>query len=233
MFKTIAAIILALLILVGGVFVYQQVRGLRSSMDSLRETDAIAQATIQRLTVHVDQLQEENKVLEARDAASEVEKAELRKDRDKAQAKADQAIAELQTAPPERLLTVTRSYLNTSEVYLRLNAAQQTEGVFSLDAFRLNAQALEKFHYYEFSLIPSLQTEILEQTGQLQTVRTEVSNLKKIVVDKDGIIGGKDGQITERDKALQSLRKSKLVSNLKSAGIGAAIGAALVVIFGK
>lgn len=233
MFKTIGVIALVLLFLIGGALVYQQIRGINASLKDLKETDAAAQATIDRLTGHVDALQAENKALEARDAAGEEAKAKLREERDEAQAKLAAALQELQSATPERLLAVTRSYLNTTDVWLRVNAAGQTEGVFSLDAFRLDAQDLERLHHLEFSLVPSLQAEISTQAGQLQDVRSEVSNLKQVVIDKDGIIGTKDGQLTARDVIIESLKKSRLISNLKSAGYGAAIATALILIFGK
>ncbi len=228
--KLLWAIAVLLVVVLAAVGLFQALRGVKAE---IRAVDAQARQAIAVKDAEVKALLAENRDLRARDAAGEIEKDELRKERDRAQAKLAQALEDLKTAPPETLLEKTQRLLDTREIWLRANAASQVEAVFSLSAFRKDAEALTEWHDLKFSLVPSLQQEIKVQAGQLEVVRHERDNLVTVVADKDAVIVEQNGRIDVRDDAIASLKKANLWKELRDFGLGFIFKTVLDLIIGK
>ena len=221
----IVAIILAIcLALYGFNKLFDRLSGLSAALDKLKETDAQAQATIAKKDEENKALAAEVAKLQARDAALEVEKAQIRTERDKALAENSKLRDELKTAPPETVLAKTQQWLGTQEIWLRANAANQVEAVFSLVAFRVNADALAEWQGFKFTLIPSLQAEIKTQAEQIKIVRQEVAT-KDVMLANLGIqLWAKDTQIAGRDDVIRLIKKNNLKRDIIIFFIGIAGG---------
>jgi hypothetical protein len=173
----------------------------------------------------------------AQDAAEkaklQTENAEILADRETWRKKAEAAEAQLKTAPPEELLARTKELLNMTDIWLRSNAANQVEAVFSLTAFRANTIALEHGHYIEFTLVPSIQLELENTKAQLRTTEDQSARKDIQLAAKDTIISQKDDQIKGRDDLNAALKKANLWKELRDVGLGVLIDRILSIIFHK
>ena len=230
MAKWILAILLVLALAAGGFAIYKAITKLEAKV---AEVDARADKTIAEKEAANEILLAENVILREKDAAGEIEKAGIRRERDEARRERDKAINELKTAPPETVLAKTQGWLDTREIWLRSNAASQVEAVFSLAAFRTNAQALEDHAYLKFTLIPKMERENQVQAGQLVAVRTERDNLVVAVGNKDIELAAKEDKITVRDDAITILKKANLWREFRDFGFGYLVATILNLIFGK
>jgi hypothetical protein len=212
----------------GGYSIYRAMTQLEAKV---AEVDARAAKTIAEKDALIAAKNAENVVLRERDAAGEVEKATIRKERDEARRARDKAIDELKTAPPETVLAKTQGWLDTREIWLRSNAASQVEAVFSLAAFRTNAQALEDRAYLKFTLVPNMERDYAVQAGQLADVRTGRNNLIVIVAAKDDVITEKTGQIAVRDDAIKYMKKARLWRDVRNVGYGVLLDRVLSLVF--
>jgi len=228
--KTALAVLLILALVAGGFAIYKAITRLEARVE---EVDAQADKTIAEKEAANALLLAENVTLREKDAAGEIEKGILKQERDKARLERDKAINELKTAPPETVLVKTQGWLDTREIWLRSNAATQVEAVFSLAAFRTNAQALEDRAYLKFTLVPNMERDYAVQAGQLTAARTERDNLVVIVGNKDIELGAKDDKITARDDAITTLKKANLWRGLRDFGFGYLVATILNLIFGK
>jgi len=226
--KTVLAVLFILALAAGGFAIYRAVTKLEAKVE---EVDARADKTIAEKEATNQILLAENVILRERDAAGEVEKTQIRRERDDARRERDRAINELKTAPPETVLAKTRGWLDTREIWLRSNAASQVEAVFSLAAFRTNAQALEDRAYLKFTLVPNMERENGAQAGQLVAVRAERDNLVVVVGNKDVVIGEKDKQILVRDDAISFMKKARLWRDVRNVGYGVLFDRVLSLIF--
>ena len=226
--KTVLAVLLILALAVGGFAIYKAITKLEAKVE---EVDARADKTIAEKEAANGILFAENVILRERDAAGEIEKAGIRRERDEARRERDRAINELKTAPPETVLAKTQGWLDTREIWLRSNAASQVEAVFSLAAFRTNAQALEDRAYLKFTLVPSMERENGVQATQLADVRAERDNLVVVVGNKDVVIGEKDKQILVRDDAISFMKKARLWRDVRNVGYGVLLDRVLSLIF--
>jgi len=229
--KKALQVALVLLLVAGAYGLYREFRGLNDKLAELKQVDQLAQQTIATANADIKRLAADNVLLRAKDAAAEVEKAALRaEDRRKAKEIA-QLREDLKTAPPETVLATVQGYLNTTEIWLRSNAANQVEAVFSLAAFRLDADALAEHHYFKFSLIPSIQEQLGLSEDQVIALRTENSNKDNIIVHKDIIIGEKDKQIFARDDTISFMKKARLWRDVRNVGYGVLLDRVLSLIF--
>jgi len=228
--KTVLAVLLVLALAAGGFAIYKSITRLEAKVE---EVDARADKTIAEKEAANQILLAENVVLREKDAAGEIEKAQIRRERDLARIERDKAINELKTAPPETVLAKTQGWLDTREIWLRSNAASQVEAVFSLAAFRLNAEALEDRAYFEFTLVPNMERDYQVQAGQLIAVRTERDNLVVIVGNKDIELAAKDDKITVRDDVITTLKKANLWRELRDFSFGYLVATIINLIFGK
>ena len=226
--KTVLAVLLILALAAGGFAIYKAITKLEAKVE---EVDARADKTIAEKEAANEILLAENVILRERDAAGEIEKAGIRRERDDARRERDRAINELKTAPPETVLAKTQGWLDTREIWLRSNAASQVEAVFSLAAFRTNAQALEDHAYLKFTLVPSMERENGVQAAQLADVRAERDNLVVVVGNKDVVIGEKDKQILVRDDAISFMKKARLWRDVRNVGYGVLLDRVLSLIF--
>lgn len=223
-------VLLVLALAAGGFAIYKAVTRLEAKVE---EVDARAAKTIAEKDTLIAAKNAENVILRERDAAGEVEKARLKDERDQARIERDKAIDELKTAPPETVLAKTQGWLDTREIWLRSNAASQVEAVFSLAAFRTNAQALEDRAYLKFTLVPNMERDYQVQAGQLADVRTDRNNLIVVVAAKDVQLTAKDDQINVRDDAIKTLKKANLWREFRDFGFGYLVATILNLIFGK
>jgi len=228
--KTVLAVLLVLALAAGGFAIYKSITRLEAKVE---EVDARADKTIAEKEAANQILLAENVVLREKDAAGEIEKAQIRRERDLARIERDKAINELKTAPPETVLAKTQGWLDTREIWLRSNAASQVEAVFSLAAFRLNAEALEDRSYLKFTLVPNMERDYQVQAGQLIAVRTERDNLVVIVGNKDIELAAKDDKITVRDDVITTLKKANLWRELRDFSFGYLVATIINLIFGK
>jgi hypothetical protein len=229
--KKALQIALVLLLVAGAYGLYREFRGLNAKLEELKQVDAAAQQTIASANADIKALNAENALLRAKDAIAEIEKAALRAE-DKRKAKEIAQLREdLKTAPPETVLATVQGYLNTTEIWLRSNAANQVEAVFSLAAFRLDADVLAEHHYFKFSLIPSIQEQLGICEGQLVGLRTENSNKDRIIIDKDLIITEKEKQIFVRDDTIKYMKKARLWRDLRNVGYGVLLDRILSLVF--
>ena len=230
MAKNILTALLVLALAAGGYALYSEIRGQRADLKALKETDEKAQAMIALKEKANVALLNENVKLRERDAAAEVVKARLRADLLTAQAEANKLREELRTVPPETLLAKTQAWLDTEEIELRLNAATQVEAVFSLAAFRLNADALADRAFLKFTLVPSLEDQLRLSDGQNALKASVIANDLSIIANKDTVIGLKDTQIVVRDDTIAALKHRNLWRTLGFIAGSFAIG---YVIHGK
>ena len=228
--KSALTVLLILALAVGGFAIYKSIMRLEAKVE---EVDARADKTIAEKEAANALLLAENVILREKDAIGEIEKSQIRRERDLARIERDKAIAQLQTAPPETVLATVQGYLNTAEIWLRSNAANQVEAVFSLAAFRLDAQALEDRAYLKFTLVPSMERDYAVQGGQLIAVRTERDNLVVVVSNKDIELAAKDDKITVRDDAIKTLKKANLWREFRDFGFGYLVATVINLIFGK
>ena len=226
--KTVLAVLLILALAAGGFAIYKAITKLEAKVE---EVDARADKTIAEKEAANEILLAENVILRERDAAGEIEKAGIRRERDDARRERDRAINELKTAPPETVLAKTQGWLDTREIWLRSNAASQVEAVFSLAAFRANAQALEDRAYLKFTLVPSMERENGVQAAQLADVRAERNNLTAITVNLNAIVIEKDKQILVRDDAISFMKKARLWRDVRNVGYGVLLDRVLSLIF--
>ena len=208
--KNILTALLILALAAGGYALYSEIRGQRADLQALKASDEKAQADIVLKDKANVALLNENVRLRERDAAAEVVKARLRADLLTAQAEANKLREELRTAPPETLLAKTQAWLDTEDIELRLNAAAQVEAVFSLAAFRLNADALADRAFLKFTLVPNLEAQLRESDGQNTIKSAIIVNLGTVVANKDTVIGLKDTQIVVRDDTIKALKRRNL-----------------------
>lgn len=176
----------------------------------------------------------ENAALKVRNAVLETEKTTILAERDKARKDAEKAQAQLKVAPPEELLAKTQTWLDTREIWLRANAANQIEGIFSLAAFRTNAMTLEHGRYIEFSLLPSTQAELARTAEQLRNSDQQNANKDIQIAGHIKIEGEKDGQIAARDQTIvaktaenAAIKKTKLLKDILYFLIGLGAGFAI------
>lgn len=195
----------------------------------LAETDKKATTIIAEKTAANEAKDKENAILAAKNAVLETEKTKLREERDKARKDAEKAWAELKTAPPEEILVKTQTWLDTKEIWLRLNTANQVEALFSLAAFRTNAIALDKGRYFEFTLVPNLQADLSKTTIQLANSEEAGRNKDVQIVGHIKIEKAKDDQIATRDQVIKSQKKANLFKDILKFLAGIAAG----LFFGK
>jgi len=207
MVKHIGTVLLVLALAAGGYAIYSEIRGQRADLQALKAADEKAQAAIALKDAENLRLTEVNRQLIAKDAAAEVVKAQLRADLLTAQAEANKLREELRTAPPETVLAKTQAWLDTEEIELRLNAAAEVEAVFSLAAFRLNADALADRAFLKFTLVPNLEAQLGESEKQVTIKSAIIVNLGTVVANKDTVIGLNDTQIVVRDDTIVALKK--------------------------
>lgn len=200
---------------------------------ALKVADEQAQATIAAKDAEIRALTEANADLLQKDAAAEAVKAQLRSALSTAQAEANKLREELKTAPPETLLAQTQTWLSTREIWLRLNAASETEAIFSLAAFRLNADALADRVFLRFTLVPNIQAQLAESERQNATKAVVIRNDLVIIADKDAIIAAKDSQLGARDDAIRALKKFSLAREARDFGAGFLAATLLHLIFGR
>jgi hypothetical protein len=210
MVKRLLPYFLVLLLAIGGFLLYQEIRGQRADLQALKAADEKAQAAIAEKEAANQLLITSNVALREKDAASEVVKQRLQSDLAKARAEADKLREDLKTAPPEAILAKTQEWLGTEEISLKPNAAAEVEAVFSLAAFRLNADALADRHFMKFTLVPSLEAQIKESEGQNTTKVGIIGNLEVMLQNAMFIVDQKDDQINVRDEAIFSLKKRNL-----------------------
>ena len=209
--KKIFPIVLILVALAaGGHALWQAVPGMGADLKALKATDEKAQATIAEKQAIIDAKTAENAALAAKDAAAEVVKAQLRSALSTAQAEANKLREELKTAPPEAVLAKTQDWLGTREIWLRANAASEVEAVFSLAAFRLNADALADRVFMKFTLVPNLEGQLKASEGQNADKAAIIINQATIIGHKDEIIGEKDKQLGARTDTIKALKRRNL-----------------------
>ena len=222
--KKIFPIVFLVALLAGGYALYKAISGMGADLKALKATDEKAQATIAEKQAIIDAKTAENAALAAKDAAAEVVKAQLRSALSTAQAEANKLREELKTAPPETLLAKTQAWLETQEIMLRSNAAAETEAVFSLAAFRLNADALADRVFLKLTLVPNLEAQLQTSESQNADKAAIIINLTSIVGHKDEIIGQKDIQLGARTDTISVLKKRNLWRTLAFVGGGIALG---------
>jgi hypothetical protein len=206
MVKNIGTVLLILLLAAGGYAIYSEIRGQRADLAALKAADEKAQAAIAEKEKANVALLNENVKLRAQDAASEAVTKRLRADLAAKTIENDKLRNDLKTAPPETVLAQTQGWLAIREIWLRSNAASQTEAVFSLAAFRLNADALAEWQSLKFTLAPSLELQLREADVQNATKSILIANLKTIVQNATFIIGEKEDQILVRDDTIVALK---------------------------
>ena len=218
-------LLIAGILYAGGRFIDSKLQRLSARLEAkLAETDRKATTIIAEKTAANEAKDKENAILAARNAVLETEKTKLREERDKARKDAEKAWAELKTAPPEEILAKTQTWLDTKEIWLRLNTANQVEALFSLAAFRTNAVALDKGRYFEFTLVPSLQTDLSKTTIQLANAE-EAGRNKDIQIASHVVIEkSKDDQIASRDQVIKSQKKTNLFKDILKIGAGILAG---------
>lgn len=222
--KTLRPILIVLIVAGvawGGWTIYQEIRGLKTDLKAI---DAAAKTTIADQQKQIVALVASNAKLAERDAQAEVEKAELRASLAAKQSENDRLREDLKTAPPETVLAKTKTWLSTQEIWLRANAAAQTEAVFSLAAFRLNADALADREFMKFTLIPSIQAQLKLSEEQSAGRAATISNQTLIIAHKDVILAEKDKQIVGRDETIKALKKGRFWRTLAYIGGAFALG---------
>ncbi|MBE3109341.1 MAG: hypothetical protein IMZ46_02335 [Acidobacteria bacterium] len=220
-----ALTIILVLFACGGAFaLYQELRGLKTGIADLKALDAAAQVRIAEKEKANLALTIENVALCEKDAAGEVEKTRLRADLATKTAENDKLRNDLKTAPPETVLATVQGYLNTTEIWLRSNAANQVEAAFSLAAFRLDADALAERHYFKFTLVPNLEGQLRVSEGQNATKAVVIVNLEQMVKNAAYIIDEKDVQLGARDETIGALKKRNLWRDVGKIAFAFALG---------
>jgi hypothetical protein len=231
--KKILTAVLILLACAGAYGLYQEIRGQRADLKALKAADEKAQAVISEKEAAIAALAAQNVILREKDAAAEVVKTQLRADLAAKTAENIKLREELRTAPPETILAKTQEWLSTQEIWLRTNVASQVEAVFSLAAFRLNADALADRAYLKFTLVPSLNEQLTNSEDQNEFKAEEISNLETMVTDSAVIIDEKDIQLGARDDTIHALKKIKLWREVRDFGFGVLFAKILGWISGK
>jgi hypothetical protein len=228
--KRVFVVLLVLALAVGGYALWRELHGLKADLKAIDEQ---AKTTIAAKETANQVLTAENVTLRAKDAAAEVEKARLRSDLAAKTAENDKLRADLKTAPPETVLVATQKWLSTQDIWLRANAANQVEAIFSLAAFRLNADALADREFLKFTLVPSLQEQLRISEGQNATKAVIISNQGIQIANHTAIEGEKDKQIAGRDATIGALKKANLWKEARDVGIGILIDRVLTIIFNR
>jgi len=230
MAKWILGILLILAIAAGGFAIYKAVTRLEAKV---AEVEAQAAKTIAEKEALIASKEAENIVLREKDAAAQLVKLQLQADLQAKTIENDKLRKNLRTAPPETVLATVQGYLNTTEIWLRWNAVTEVEAVFSLAAFRLDADALAERQYLKFTLVPSIEAQFGESEKQNGIKAAIIVSQQTIIGYKDEIIGQKDMQIVVRDDSIKALKKINLWREFRDFGFGALVATILTLIFGK
>lgn len=231
--KTWIGMIIILVIIVCAVSGFLYLKHINMTLEELGAKDKAAEIAISKLTDANSHLASENEELKKAEAIAISAIRKLEEERDKIQSNLTAALQQLQVAPPDELIKSIQKNLSTTEIWLKINQANDTEAVFSLAAFRIACMAIEERNVLKFSLLPNVEAQIKEQSMALELKAKQISNLELISLNKEGIIHEKDDQLLTRDKVISKLQKSKLKSNLVSAGVGAGIILLLSLLSGK
>lgn len=203
---------------------YQAVTGLRADLKAIEAQDAKSQAIIASKDAENNGLKDTIAALASKDALLVAERAQLREALAAKTTENEKLREDLKTAPPEAILATTKNLLASGEVWLRNNAASQVEAVFSLSAFRLNADALVEREYLKFTLVPALESDIKAAEEELTLRAAMIVNYETIVTNKDSIIVEKDIQLGLRDDLMRTIKKRNLWRTLAYVGGGLAVG---------
>lgn len=176
----------------------------RAAMGELKTENAALAAINLRLAEQVAEAKEERRV--------------LREQRARDTAEIDRLRADLATAPPEAVLEATQGYVNTTEIWLRANAVGAAEGIFSLAAFRLNADRLAVGHALETKTLPNLEAQLRAADQAQAGLEGQVSSLEVMIQNATVIFDQYEVIVETKDAHIGVLKKG----NLKRDGLIAA-----------
>lgn len=198
--------------------------------DRAVEVEKVTNILIREVRKENKALEEDNKAKDKVITAAEAEVKELVEKRKEDAVRMEELERQIEVAPPETLLSITRRILGTDEVWWN-EETQMFE--FSLEAFRSVTIKLSDWEDFTLKREPSYKTQIIkdgviieELEGKVVNFKVEVGNLKLALGEKIGSYNQLRGAFDEYKRAAKKGGGTleKILWGLAGFGLGALFG---------